>query len=207
MCFFYLQVKRLGLGDFYVKKGACQVRYVIELLLSLPILPADKIAEVFGHIQSLAPADLTQLGSLFDYIERTWLDGRWTPKDWSVYYLAIRTNNDCEGLHNRWNRKGRGRKSFYWILSIMVKEANRIERTAKQLQYGCKIRERTAVAKRVEEGLFKHWDKYLDGTLNSFQLTEEGRKLMKMKFPDFSMIDIDEPDDDAFLSYPDQPDV
>lgn len=181
------------------------MRYAIELLLSLPILPADKIAKVFEHIKSRAPADVAVLGQLFDYVERTWLTGRWTPKDWSVHYLAIRTNNDCEGLHNRWNRKGKGRKSFYWILSVMVKEANRIERTAKQLQYGCKIRERTAVAMRVEHGLFKHWDDYLDGKIKSFQLLEEGRKLMKCNFPTFAMIDIEEPDDHDFLAYPDLP--
>lgn len=174
----------------------------MELVLCLPILQADKISEVFDHIRSIAP-DLLALQKLFQYVDTTWILGRWNPEQWSVFNMAIRTNNDCEGLHNRWNLKGKNRKSYYWILSILIDETNRIERTAKQLSYGCNLRERNAVSKRKEEELFKYWDQYSKRELSSFELLKKARCLLKRNFPSFALCDPEEePDESDYLSYP-----
>ena len=132
---------------YYLRKKD-PIRDIIERLLCLPYLPSDRIAPVFAHIRNLAPVDVPELNQFFDYIDRTWINGQWDPSSWSVYNKAIRTNNDCKGLHNRWNKRGKGRKSYYWILSILAKEANRIERTAQQLAYGINVRERSSLHKK-----------------------------------------------------------
>ena len=179
------------------------MRYIIELLLSLPALPAEKIPGVLEHIRAIAPNEPPALGRLFAYIDRVWINGQWEPARWSVFYRAIRTNNDCEGLHNRWNRKARGRKSYYWILSILIQESKRIESTAQQLMYGCKVRERKAVSKRKEEQMFKNWDDYQDEKLSSFDLVEKSAKLLKRNYPSFELLEDEEPNDMDCLQYDD----
>ena len=38
----------------------------------------------------------------FKYMEATCAKGRvWTPRDWSVYNMSVRTNNDVESWHTR----------------------------------------------------------------------------------------------------------
>lgn len=201
--YFYniFQTKKLGLGADYLKKKS-EIRDSIELILCLPIVPASKIVDVFNHIRSKAP-DAPALDRLFKYVDQTWMSGRWNPDQWSVFEMAIRTNNDCEGLHNRWNLKGKNRKGYYWILSILVEETNRIARTSKQLQYGCKVRERNAVAKRKEEQLFRLWDQYRKGELSSFDLVNQARGFLKRNFPSFALCGLDDEHDESdYSSYP-----
>lgn len=143
---------------------------------------------MFAYIRSVAPKETPALDELFSYIQRTWIDGQWDPTQWSVFYKAVRTNNDCEGLHNRWNRKARGRKGFYWILSVLIEETKRIANTAQQLQYGCRMRERNAVSKRSEQQLFLFWDDYQAGQITSYELVQKCTKLLKRNFPKFDLI-------------------
>ena len=80
-------------------------------LMALPLLPAEHIRSTFAHIK---PASMTPpLEKLWKYMLDTWINGKiWTPVDWSVYGVAIRTNNDVEGWHTRLNHRSKRGKFF-----------------------------------------------------------------------------------------------
>ena len=80
--------------------------------MALPLLPPEHIRPTFHHIKpstSTSPID-----SLLAYMQNTWITGRtWTPLDWSVYGVAVRTNNDVEGWHTRLNHRARKGRYLY----------------------------------------------------------------------------------------------
>ncbi len=115
------KIRDFNLSTEYNKKGPNPVRDFIFRLLCLAYLPgyiftmkfkklnfkvlfciADKIPSVFDSLRTSVPPILE---TLMDYMERNWIRGRfWTPVHWSCFNLLLRTNNDCEGLHNDWNK-------------------------------------------------------------------------------------------------------
>lgn len=115
------KVRDFHLSAQYNQKGQNQIRDFIFRLLCLAYLPgkicwtwllwlqfkvlillADKIPSVFDSLRESAPPELERL---MDYMERNWIRGSfWTPVHWSCFNLLLRTNNDCEGLHNDWNK-------------------------------------------------------------------------------------------------------
>ena len=99
------KTKQLGFSAAYVKPG--KIRETVQKLLCLPYLPTEKIEDVFLFVKSEAPL---KLSPLFNYIHRVWVSptALWSPQNWSVYFKATRTNNDCEGIHSRWNQIARG---------------------------------------------------------------------------------------------------
>ena len=94
-CFTGPNVQNHGLQQTYRENEA--VHRYIRSLMALPFLPTVQIPEVF---ESLKPrAQLPQLASLVDYIDRQWFRNPvFRVDDWSVFRQTIRTNNDVEGV-------------------------------------------------------------------------------------------------------------
>ena len=96
------QVGQLGLTRQYEVDP--HHRTVISRTLALPLVPAEEIPEVFGAIQEYSQGE--RLQELLEYVETTWiLHPVWKPENWSGYGQPVRTNNDVEGWHYRFNRK------------------------------------------------------------------------------------------------------
>lgn len=103
-CFHWTQavfrkIQNLGLAPTYRSKR--NTATFLKELMSLPFLPAEQIPSTFQDFQNLLqPAHPKPLHQLMQYLEDTWIYGNWTPTDWSVYKMAVRTNNDVEGYHH-----------------------------------------------------------------------------------------------------------
>lgn len=110
------KAKQFGFSTDYKKPG--NIRDSIQKVLCLPYLATEKIKYVFNHLKFEAPSTLN---SFFYYISRVWVSNTsmWSSQNWSVYDRAIRTNNDCEGFHNRWDKLAKG-KTYYWILTCLA---------------------------------------------------------------------------------------
>ena len=123
-CYFHLMqalIRKLhnkGLMSAYYQKGA--LHKFIKQLASLPLLDAPAIPGVFDHmVGKVCEAYQYSLGDyndmdkrkekhapkliqVFQYFEDQWMNGKnFTPKDWSIYWEDIRTNNSLE----QWNGK------------------------------------------------------------------------------------------------------
>lgn len=76
-----------------------RAKAVLQKIMALALLPSTRIEEAFHSIKSTTEADIaSQFNSLFDYMERTWLQ-QITPAVFSVFNLIRRTNNAVESYH------------------------------------------------------------------------------------------------------------
>ncbi len=171
---------KLGFFTEYLLKGS-EVHRSVKLMLSLCHLPPEKIPQVYQHVKSLAPRHLDKF---FTYIEKNWLSGTpWEPSQWSVFDRAVRTNNDCEGLHNRWNRKLKGRKSYPWVLHVLALEARRIDISSILLNHGLLKRYQKASTKVKQDCMDQYCEEYKAGGMDTFQYLQ---KIASIKNPELS---------------------
>ena len=69
-----------------------------RMVLALPFLPHEHIPDAAKGLKRKATTDMPK--QLMDYVLNTWVESSiWPPENWSIYGMAIRTNNDCEGLY------------------------------------------------------------------------------------------------------------
>jgi hypothetical protein len=130
-CFHWTQaiwrhVQELGLSAAYRNDEG--TNKFCRRLMSLPFLPQEHIPTMFASIRK--EANTEQLKDLCSYIEATWITSQmWSPADWSIFMLPIRTNNDCEGWHNRLNGKAsKGHLNLYMLISLLHEESITINR-------------------------------------------------------------------------------
>ena len=117
------QAQDIGLAARVERDAGTQL--FIKKLLALPMLPASQLEIVFDRLRDQATTP--RLVELCEYVERTWFR-KWTPADWSVFNKPVRTNNDCEGWHNRLNGRCRGHKlNMYRLIVIMHQEARLVK--------------------------------------------------------------------------------
>ena len=187
------KVGNLGLIDDYKRPGIA--RDNIVKLMALCYLPENKIGEVFSFLKSKAPK---RLSALFNYISRNWIYGnRWPPKNWSVFYRAIRTNNDAEELHFIWNDMA-GRKMKFYRLADFLEELSAVVGIEIRLLTQAKIcREIRKNSKLKNSVLFDLWDRYLANELTTYKLLESILKDMQCTFPSG-----DTPLNDVFVEDP-----
>ncbi|CAG2215733.1 unnamed protein product [Mytilus edulis] len=121
------KVANLGLKTAYSADKAVNV--FIKKVLALPYLPAGHIIPAYRQL-TVPPTASPLLHHLVAYINRAWLQcSVWSVAQWSVYQLSIRTNNDVEGWHRRFNGKANGKKlHFYKIVPALIKEAKTVSR-------------------------------------------------------------------------------
>ncbi|CAF4225036.1 unnamed protein product, partial [Rotaria sordida] len=95
----YRKIQNLGLATHY--RDDEHIRDTCRQLMSLALLPCREVEFAFEEIVSKAPPLLL---NLIDYFRNFWF--RQMPVElWNVHNLDIRTNNNAEGWHNRFNRR------------------------------------------------------------------------------------------------------
>jgi hypothetical protein len=106
----------------------------LRRLMALPYLPAERITGQFNRLAK--EANNEKLKDLVAYMRATWIEGGiWSPQDWSVFMLQIRTNNDTEGWHNRLNHHaGRPKLPFYLHVEALHKESLYVQIQKKLMQ-------------------------------------------------------------------------
>jgi len=107
------------------------------------------------------------------YLQETWLT-TWTPDSWSVYRQGLRTNNDTEGWHRRFNSIAatRGAPDLYSLINLLGREASIISAQIKLISKE-KMRKRQ---KMNDNGLWKFWDCYDLKNITTSELLRRARK-------------------------------
>jgi hypothetical protein len=79
--------------------------------------PHEHIRDAFLDLDDKAP---DSVHSVMDYVYITWIRNNVYPiRNWSIFMLSIRTNNDVEGWHNNLNSRvsSRGPVPFYLLVN------------------------------------------------------------------------------------------
>ncbi|CAD5126542.1 DgyrCDS14643 [Dimorphilus gyrociliatus] len=112
----YRKIQALGYVKKYKEKGNDWKDF--RKLMALPFLPAHIIQPTFDRINAEL-CEKNRFLDLLQYFQTNWIKNKlWKPNNWSVFGLSIRTNNDCEGWHQRMNSKlpAKGRERT-WVRS------------------------------------------------------------------------------------------
>ncbi|XP_062597710.1 uncharacterized protein LOC134259125 [Saccostrea cucullata] len=162
----YRKAQELGLQRAYNTRG--EVHEFIRQVLALPFLPPEHKVETFHHLDRHVQTDL--LDSLMEYVWRQWLNNPTFPvRNWSVFMLAIRTNNNVEGWHN--SRVGQKCPvPFYLLLVGLHKEAKQIPLQAKLISEGKMVLIHKKRTTNINGKLFAAWKQYPEGEMTSSQL-------------------------------------
>ncbi|CAC5390748.1 unnamed protein product [Mytilus coruscus] len=129
-------------------------------VLALPYLPAGHILPAYRQLT--VPPTSPLLHQLMVYINRAWLQcSVWSVAQWSVYQLSIRTNNDDEGWHRRFNGKANGNKlHFYKMVPALIKEAKTVSRQVRLV-------DEQSLARWQQGRRSSLWEQLQDGTITT----------------------------------------
>ena len=113
----FVQIQELGLQNYYNND------LYLRKFMALPFLPEDNIQPIFAQLRLQATMD--PLKQFVNYVSETWLSQHWPPSSWSMYMMAIRSNNDVEGWHNGLHRcaSGRWHMPFCLLIHLLHEEA------------------------------------------------------------------------------------
>ncbi|KAI0227849.1 hypothetical protein LSAT2_021662 [Lamellibrachia satsuma] len=82
---------------------------------------------------------------------------------WSVFGQSVRTNNDLEGWHHGFNRRGRLQMPFYQLTGLLFDEAAQIEVTLRLVSEGKVRRHQRKTFKDLQGKISLQWDLYRAG--------------------------------------------
>ena len=113
----YRQIQHLSLTVDYLQDG--EIRHKARQLMAIGFVEKTLVRSTFNQLRAAAPSKLLPL---FVYFEQQWL-GSVRLEMWNVYDVDIRTDNSCEGWHNRFNRAvDRHHPNIWRLLSTVLEE-------------------------------------------------------------------------------------
>ena len=162
-------LKKIGMGPLYKKDQT--TRKICRQLLSLNLLPAEKIGDQFYLIMSKASGLLLRFCS---YIEKQWINHTvWPPFTWSMFMQFRRNNNNAEGFHNLLKSLvGTNSPNLIKFLGIIKNEADKIDLKAKLLSQHKALLALSKNTQEMQYTLSQLWEAYSTKTLNARQLLE-----------------------------------
>lgn len=163
-------MKALGLAEEY--RQSLAIRKRIRQLLALRFLPYEHIPTIFALVQNkITRGGNKALKSLADYVQDTWISSViFPPESWSSYNRAIRTNNDVEGWHNRFNRKcATNSLNLYVLVALLYQEAKFIPLQYAILSEGSHCRNQRKNSKSKNKRIHDAWKSYESGTVTVTQ--------------------------------------
>ncbi|CAM4980881.1 unnamed protein product [Rotaria socialis] len=100
----YRNIQRLSLSSEYAADE--EIRNTYRKIMALALMPVSLVLRAFGDLSESvlesSPIKFNLLKPLFHYFENQWLKNVDIQR-WNVYGLKLRTNDNCEGYHNRLN--------------------------------------------------------------------------------------------------------
>ena len=154
--------------DYHSDTGT---RHFCKKLMSLPLIPYNKINQVYEELLSEYPLT-PKLSNLCTYFERVWLNSKvFTPESWSWFNEPIRTNNDVEGSHRRLNTRAQHNTlPFYPLMELLGEESSYVDYQHAMVASDTLSRN---VSKRQSERqciLFELWFQYFNKELTPMEL-------------------------------------
>ncbi|CAF0794235.1 unnamed protein product [Didymodactylos carnosus] len=155
----YRRIQNLGLSTSYNSNDT--IRSYCRRITALPFLPINVVVNTFNELQDETPLAIRKnLQPLYDYFNNYWLNTIDLEK-WNVYGLEHRTNNICEGWHNRFSQRVQKHHPHIWHFTDVLKKEFKFGHDRIQLLAGAPMKnprqKTTAVQKRITT-LTRHYE-------------------------------------------------
>ncbi|CAF0970596.1 unnamed protein product [Rotaria sordida] len=162
----YRRIQQLGLQQQYMIDDT--LRALCRKLMALPLMPHDKIVYGFDEIREAADyLPGKPMIQLLQYFDNNWMSDI---NLWNVFGLDSRTNNVCEGYHNRMNsRIYRHHPNIWDLINFMKAEEKRVQNIKLQWSSGAskpKNKRTTTLQNRIN----MLYDRYRDYLITASDL-------------------------------------
>ncbi|CAF3605993.1 unnamed protein product [Rotaria sp. Silwood1] len=142
----YRKIQNLGLSNIY--KDDVNVRNMCRRLMALPLLPLNEVEFAFEELTEQRPDVLMPL---FEYFDNFWMKTT-SMYLWNVSDLKIRTNNNCEGWHNRFNhRVDKVHPNIWHFIDVLKKEEVHFQQ---QLLHAKSVTENPSIISKSESSFY-----------------------------------------------------
>ncbi|CAF3074723.1 unnamed protein product [Rotaria sp. Silwood2] len=155
-CYFHLtqaiyrRVQNLGLAKNYIED--IDIRTCVRKLMALALLPLDKVQLAFDDLRTNLSQNTTQtLYQLLLYFDNQWMKNTLLAL-WNVHGYSHRTNNICEGFHNRLNQRlQRSHPNIWSFIKCLQSEEAKFRHTLLQINAGAQGRSKTAATTAIQQ--------------------------------------------------------
>ncbi|CAM4801162.1 unnamed protein product [Rotaria magnacalcarata] len=157
----YRNIQKLGLSTAYRDTEA--IRMICRKLMALPLLPLNDVKVALEDLKDDSPITLRDL---FNYFENFWMAD--IPVHlWNVSDLQIRTNNNCEGWHNRFNiRVNKHHPNIWHFINCLKQEEVYFRHQIIQMRAGATGRPKTKRTNCVQRRITTLTDHYANNEIN-----------------------------------------
>jgi hypothetical protein len=135
--------------------------------MALAFVPVLLVRNTFGQLRTASDPSLVQL---FDYFEDQWITRTPVPM-WNVYKMDLRTNNDLEGWHVRFNAiLSRHHPNLWQLIDALQQEHSATEVTINQVIAGNVVNRRNRRSENIQERINRITQRYDNGlaTVNEY---------------------------------------
>ncbi|CAF1928809.1 unnamed protein product, partial [Rotaria magnacalcarata] len=149
------------------------IRICCRKLMALALLPIDQIETSFYNLRTKSSVAVKQeLHQLFLYFDHQWITT--VPmKMWSVHGYQHRTNNNCEGFHNRLNQRIlKAHPNIWAFIKCIQNEENRFRHLLLQMNAGAQARKKTAGTSFIQKRIDTLNERYKNGEIDVDQLLD-----------------------------------
>jgi hypothetical protein len=130
--------------------------------MALGFVPQHLVVNTF---QTLKANGSTQLEKLYAYFEQQWL-GNVSLKMWNVFESETRTNNHCEGWHNRFNRAVNKHHPNLWhLLQCILDEQSATDVIRCQIAAGHQVVRQDKTSKFIQQRIETIRSRYVSGVI------------------------------------------
>ncbi|CAF1323957.1 unnamed protein product [Rotaria sp. Silwood1] len=161
----YRNIQHLGLSSMYNDDD--NVKSFCRKLMALPLLPETVIEDAYDDlVGKLAPDMRTVINDLLEYFQ-----GQWFLKvpisQWCVHGSCIRTNNNAEAFHSRFNRRVQIHHPNIWsFIKFLQAEESRFYHMHIQFCSGLGTRTQKAKTIAIQHRIENLTERYNDGLIN-----------------------------------------
>ncbi|CAF2058936.1 unnamed protein product [Rotaria magnacalcarata] len=168
----YRNIQRLRLSSSYNNDDA--VKHLCRQLMALPLLPEPVIEYTYDELASnLSTTMSTVMNDLLIYFQEQWFV-KVSTSQWCVHGFAMRTNNNAEVFHGRFNRRVQVTHSNIWsFIKFLQGEECRFHHIYTQFTAGLGARTKQvktiSIQRRIDNLDKRYYDdlihvmEYLDG--------------------------------------------
>ncbi|CAF3363228.1 unnamed protein product [Rotaria sp. Silwood2] len=164
----YRAIQRVGLSTTYNNDD--DIKKFCRKLMALPLIPEAIIEDTYDELIATMPSTLKgTLKDLLQYFQKQWLS-KVPISQWCVHGLNIRTNNNAEAFHSRFNRRVQINHPNIWsFIKLLQGEENRFHHMYVQFMAGLGTRSKQAKTIAIQRRIDKLGERYYDGAINAME--------------------------------------
>ncbi|KAK4300653.1 hypothetical protein Pmani_027157 [Petrolisthes manimaculis] len=160
------KIQELGLQQAYNRKQGTYM--YCRRLMALAFLPSNFIISQFEAIRDATPSN-SPLQPLLEYFYCQWIQNPiFDVSSWCIYMQPIRTNNNCEGWHNRLGSKA-GRQqnlNLYKLIHLLNNEAKEVSLNVQLLSDGRLKHYQSKECKKTYTIIHDAWERLQKGDIS-----------------------------------------